>query len=98
MMEKRKSGPGTPMGTEDWKRSMRALARQVDDPEALAQVAEIAEYLDEMVLAAARRLLDKTDRSMGYSYTDLGRALGITRQAARKRYPLAAEADTEAVA
>jgi hypothetical protein len=85
------------MGVDDWKRSMRALGRQVDDPEALAQAVEIAEYLDTVLLDAARRLLDKGDRSMGYSYTDLGRALGITRQGARKRFPLAGD-DTEAVA
>lgn len=89
MMEQRKSGPGTPMGVDDHKRNMRALGRQVDDPEALAQALEIAAYLDTVIADAARRLLDKSDPSMGYSYTDLARVCNITRQGARKRWPLA---------
>lgn len=81
MMEQRKAGAGSPMGVKDWKRNMKALARQIDDPEALAQVMEIQEELDRQMTEAVSRLLDE-----GYSYTDLARPTGITRQAMRQRW------------
>lgn len=83
MMEQRKPGPGQPMGVLDWRRTVAALGRQVDDPDALAQAYTVLDAMESALVEAAQRLMAE-----GYSYADLARPFGITRQGARKRWPL----------
>ncbi|MGL5911649.1 MAG: hypothetical protein ACRCZP_16735 [Phycicoccus sp.] len=80
-MEQRKAGKGAP-GVQDWRRQMAALAGQADDPEGLAQVLDISAALDVEIAAAVARL-----RGEGHSDAELGRALGVSRQAVTKRWP-----------
>lgn len=65
------------------RRILQAMGRRVGDRdiEALPVLAELAAELDSVTLLAVANLY-----SHGYSWTDIGRALGITRQAARQRY------------
>lgn len=82
MMEQRKPGPGQPMGVLDWRRTVAALGRQVDDPDALAQAYTVLDAMESALIEAAQRLMVE-----GYSYADLARPFGISRQGARKRWP-----------
>jgi len=65
------------------RRILVAMGRRVADRdiEALPVLAELAAELDRVTLLAVANL-----HSQGYSWTDIGRSLGITRQAARQRY------------
>ena len=83
MMERKKSGKGSP-GVEDWKRTLRALGPQIDDPEALAQALEIEAELKAVIAGAVARLMDVD----GYTFPDIARGAGLTRQGARWRWPL----------
>lgn len=82
MMEQRKPGPGQPMGVLDWRRTVASLGRQVDDPDALAQAYTVLDAMESALVEAAQRLMVE-----GYSYADLARPFGISRQGARKRWP-----------
>jgi hypothetical protein len=81
MMEQSKTGAGSPMGVKDFERTARNLGHLIDDPEALGQAMEIHEAMAREIAAAALRLKEE-----GYSYTDLGRANGVTRQTAQERW------------
>jgi hypothetical protein len=82
MLEQRKTGAGSPMGVQDFQRTAKALGRLIDDPEALIQArAEILATFEAEVAGAALRLHQE-----GYSYADLARAEGITRQSAHERW------------
>lgn len=52
------------------------------DPEDLAAAVQLAADLDQVIDDAARAMRTNT----GYSWAELGRALGTTRQAAQQRY------------
>lgn len=81
MMERRKTGSGTPMGTEDYKRIARSIRPLIDDPEAVGQALEILAELESTINLAVADL-----HAEGYSWTEIARALKITRQAARQRW------------
>jgi len=68
------------------RRILRALGRRVADRdiEALADLAALQTELDTVMQAAVDRL--RSDEGGGYSYTDVARVLGITRQAAQQRF------------
>jgi hypothetical protein len=65
------------------RRMARAMARRAADGdlEALSAMAEARAALDAATVEAARGA-----HSWGYSWTEIGRELGITRQAARQRF------------
>ena len=65
-------------------RMLRALGRRVADCdlEMLPALAECELLADELLGIAARQLHDSHD----YSWTDIGRVLGMSRQAARQRF------------
>lgn len=65
------------------RRMVRAFMRRVaeGDIEGLADLAALADQADQAVGQAARALVED-----GYSWADVGRVLGTTRQAAHKRY------------
>lgn len=65
------------------RRAVRALARRVGgaDPEDLAEMLTVAGELDAAIEAAVRGL-----RVTGYSWAEIARATGTTRQAAHARW------------
>lgn len=65
------------------RRIVRAYGRRVADRdiEALAGLAELQTELDAVVRASVATLLEQ-----GYSWADIGRQLGISRQGAQQRY------------
>lgn len=64
-------------------RELRSLCAEVgaNDPEAFSELVAIRDRFDSMIREAA-----EAQRANGYSWTDLGRVLGVTRQSARERY------------
>lgn len=65
-------------------RELRSLVSEVgeNDPEAFASLVELAAWLRDVGLPKA--VLAQLGR--GYSWTEVARALGVTRQAARQRF------------
>lgn len=65
------------------RRFARALAVRAaeGDTEAIEQLVDVAREVDESIVAAGRGLY-----AAGYSWQDIGRVLGVTKQAARKRF------------
>lgn len=65
------------------RRMVRATSRRVGDRdiEALAGLAFLRDEVDAAMVAAVADL-----QAHGYSWADIGRVLGITRQAAQQRY------------
>lgn len=68
------------------RRIMRSLGRRVQDRdiEGLAGLVALQADLDDQVRQTVAFL--RTPEGGGYSWTDVGRVLGITRQAAQQRY------------
>lgn len=68
------------------RRILRAAARRVGDRdiEGLAQLAMLRDEIDAQITEAVLQLRSETGG--GYSYTDIGRVLGISRQAAQQRF------------
>ena len=68
------------------RRMVRATSRRVADRdiEALAGLQMLRDELDAEMAKAVATL--RTPEGGGYSYTDVGRVLGITRQAAQQRF------------
>lgn len=68
------------------RRIVAAYGRRVADRdiEALTGLADLASLVDSYTLLAVANL--RSEAGGGYSWTDVGRALGITRQAAQQRY------------
>jgi hypothetical protein len=67
------------------RRVLRAYARRVatGDVEALTRMTDLAEDIDAAIRYAITGL-----RTYGYSWADIGRQLGVTRQAAQQRWGL----------
>ena len=65
------------------RRILRAYSRRVADGdiEALSLMTRLADELDDAIAQAVKGL-----RAQGYSWTEIGDRLGITRQAARQRW------------
>lgn len=65
-------------------RELRALIREAgeNDPEALAQVIALSDWLRTEGLAQAAQ----AQHGRGYSWSDIGRGVGITRQTAHERF------------
>lgn len=65
------------------RRILRAYSRRVADRDidGLAGLAQLRDDVDGAIVAAVAGL-----QAAGYSWTDIGRTLGITRQAAQQRY------------
>lgn len=65
------------------RRIMRAYARRVAvaDPAALAELVELRTAVDEAIGAAVDGL-----RAEGFSWAEIGRDLGLTRQGAQQRF------------
>lgn len=63
-------------------RMLRALARRAaeGDPEAIEQLVQLGPILSEQTAAAGAGL-----HAFGYSWTEVGDAMGVSRQAARQR-------------
>jgi hypothetical protein len=78
---------------DGWQRLSRSVLAQVatDDPEALAQVVRHLEWIQAELPAVVEVMRQPTygpDGVMvpGYSWAQVGRALGITRQSAQARF------------
>lgn len=68
------------------RRILRAASRRVGnrDIEGLAGLVALRDEIDEAIDAAVATL--RSEEGGGYSYTDIGRVLGISRQAAQQRF------------
>ena len=71
--------------TERLRRELRAVVARIDDPEAVAQVQALADEFQNLT-AARVRVLTTEGTPRPYSWADIARPLGITRQACWKRY------------
>lgn len=65
------------------RRAIRALARRVSggDIDAISEMAALSGDLDDAIRKAVTGL-----RNRGYSWTEIGTRLGVTRQAAQQRF------------
>lgn len=70
-----------PSDVRRFERDLRAMSKKADDPDGFAQVVELAEQLHAELRRQARVL-----QREGYSASDLAAALGVSRQAAHKRW------------
>ena len=81
------NGGGRTVENEEYgefiRRILRAYSRRVADGdiEALSLMTRLADELDDTIAQAVKGL-----RAQGYSWTEIGDRLGITRQAARQRW------------
>jgi hypothetical protein len=66
------------------RRMLKAYGRRVagGDVEDLAQMVELGRLFDEVMADAVKAMREE----QGYSWTDVGRAVGVTRQAARQKW------------
>ena len=78
---------------DGWQRLSWSVLSQVatDDPEALAQVVEHLAEVQAMLPNVVARMRESTTMEdgtvvPGYSWAQIGRALGITRQSAQARF------------
>lgn len=72
-----------------WQRNMDAILRKIgdQDPEGIA---ELVQLLDQTIAEVPTYIAHARGR-YGYSWTDIGRALGVSRQAARQRFAITEE-------
>lgn len=72
-----------PENVKRYERELTAMVIKASgDPESFAQVSRLLADAVQMLRASANVL-----RADGYSDSDIGRALGVTRQAVRQRWP-----------
>jgi 1,6-anhydro-N-acetylmuramate kinase len=66
------------------RRSIRAMGARIaqGDIEGLAELAGLREHLDDTIAVTVQRLR----LEQGYSWSDIGRVLGTSRQSAQERY------------
>lgn len=83
-MAKRRREVETPEYLAMLQRLMKAAARRVGDADDvdLAELVKLRGFVDEAITSAITVQRTKWDRS----WADIGRSLGITRQAAQQRY------------
>jgi hypothetical protein len=67
------------------RRELRAFTAKANDPEGLAATERLAAEFAEMRAFQARKLTSEGD-PRPHTWAEIGRPLGITRQAAHKRY------------
>lgn len=67
-------------------RELRSLVAKADDPEGFAQAVALRDQLDAALADRADQLRQPVGNSPGFSWADLGRALGLSRQGAAQRY------------
>lgn len=79
----RRERPECPEVGQAARRMVRALVKRAEegDTEAIEQLVETQHETTQAITAAGRAL-----HAAGYSYTDLGRVVGSTRQAAQQRF------------
>lgn len=79
----RREAPEAPEVGAAARRFARALARRAaeGDTEALEELVALRGEVEACIVSAARNL-----HRFNYSWTDIGRVLGMTRQAARQRF------------
>lgn len=82
MWEQKKTAAGARPGVADYVRQVRAMGAAIDDPDALFQADQVIEAAEVAFGSAVVRLLTED----GYSWADIGRPFGISRQAARERW------------
>lgn len=78
-----------PREVDRWRRQLAAMLDHAagDDPEGFAQVVELLDQAHgEGLRNAAARLRQPTAVAPGYSWADLARPLGVTRDGAAKRF------------
>lgn len=81
-----------PEEVKRWERLTAAMLRHAaeDDPEALAQVVSVLDNarakLPEVVAELRGQAAHRSDPGYGYSWAEIGAALGISRQAASQRF------------
>jgi hypothetical protein len=63
-------------------REVNAVGKHIDDPEAFASAVNLIGVWEEMLGHAAIKLYGE-----GYSYTDIGRPLDMSKQSVSKRWP-----------
>lgn len=74
-----------PENVARWHREVAAIGNAAaEDPEAFAQAEAVLYDLRNRLIYAVHKL-----RAGGYSDSDIGRALGVTRQAVQQRFPRA---------
>lgn len=73
-----------PQEIERLRRHLRAITAKADDPDSFAEIAALEDEFHEILAERARHLT--TQGARPYSWQELSRPLGITRQAAHKRY------------
>lgn len=79
---RRRTPRETPEVADGARRLIRAVARRAEtDLDALPLLAQLGADVDEAMARAV-----KGCRDFGWSWADVGRVLGVTRQAAQKRY------------
>jgi hypothetical protein len=73
-----------------WERLTAAMIRKAgeDDPEAFAAVVNILDAARDQLREAAFVLRCAPNQQRGFSWFDIGQALGVTRQAAQQRFQL----------
>lgn len=84
--QRRRDSVENPAFTAFAKRIMRAFARRVGDQadiEALADLVALSNEVDDAIACAVRGL---RKANPPYSWAEIGRVLGITRQAAQQRW------------
>lgn len=70
-----------------FRREIQALVDGVKDPEGFAAAVQFHEDLGEQLAQQATEMTDPgKPKASRYSWADLGRALGITRQATHERF------------
>lgn len=71
-------------------RVARSMVRRAStgDLEALRALRQMRQHIDDATKAAAQELHSPTDWVGGYSWTEIARELGISRQAARQQFSL----------
>lgn len=69
-----------------FRRELRAMVAKADDPEGFAAAVAVAAELDAALADQADKLRQPTSTGPGFSWADLARPLGVTRQAAAQRF------------
>lgn len=73
-----------PREVEALRRLLRDVTKRAEDPDSFAELCGLQAQFEQILAARARHLVSAGDRP--YSWAELSRPLGITRQAAWKRY------------